>query len=166
MKVIFFKEGEKVLTKKKKIFILCGMVFLLAVTACLNLVLSKSTENIQTSTYESASFLTSYRASKLETRQTMIEYYDTILSTSTDQEQIVETNALIKELAGRMEKEVSLEGMIMAAGYEDAVVTNVDSSYTVMVKCDSMTSDDVAKILGILVKETGTSASNVKITSV
>lgn len=166
MKIVFFKEGEKVLTKKKKIFILCGMVFLLAVTACLNLVLSKSADNVQTSSYESASFLTSYRASKLETRQTMIEYYDSILATSTDPEQIVETNALIKELAGRMEKEVVLEGMIMAAGYEDAVVTNADDSYTVMVKCSSMNADDVAKILGILVKHTGTSASNVKITSV
>lgn len=167
MKIVFFKEGEKVLSKRKKILILCGMVFLLAVTAGLNLVLSKNnTDNVQTSSYESASFLTSYRASKLETRQTMIEYYDSILATSTDSEQIVETNALIKELAGRMEKEIVLEGMIMAAGYEDAVVTNADDSYTVMVKTNNMTSDDVAKILGILVKQTGTSASNVKITAV
>lgn len=166
MKIVFFKEGGKVLTKKKKIFIICGMVFLLAVTAGLNLVLSKTNSEVQTSTYESASFLTSYRASKLETRQTMMDYYDTILSSSTDPEQIVETNTLIKDLASRMEKEVVLEGMIMASGYEDAVVTNADDSYTVMVKCDSMNSDDVAKILGILVKQTGVSATNVRITSV
>ena len=166
MKVIFFKEGEKVLTKKKKIFILCGMVFLLAVTACLNLVLSKSTENIQTSTYESASFLTSYRASKLETRNSMLELYDSIIETSTDSEQITATNALISDLAGRMETETVLEGMIMASGYEDAVVTNADDSYTVMVKSDNLTSDDVAKILGILVKETGVSATNVKVSAV
>lgn len=166
MKIVFFKEGGKVLTKKKKIFIICGMVFLLAVTAGLNLVLSKTNGEVQTSTYESASFLTSYRASKLETRQTMMNYYDTILASSTDPEQIVETNALIKDLASRMEKEVVLEGMIMASGYSDAVVTNADDSYTVMVKCDSMNSDDVAKILGILVKQTGVSASNVRITSV
>ena len=154
------------LTKKKKIFIMFGMVALLVVTGCLNLFLSKENDDITTSSYESASFLTSYRASKLETRQTMLNYYESIIETSVDSEQIVETNALIADLAGRMEQETVLEGLITASGYEDCVVTNADGSYTVMVKSDGLTSDDVAKILGILVKETGVSATNVKITSV
>ena len=96
----------------------------------------------------------------------MIELYDSIIETSTDSEQIVQTNALISDLASRMERETVLEGMIMASGYEDAVVTNADDSYTVMVKSDNLTSDDVAKILGILVKETGVSATNVKVSAV
>ena len=154
------------LTKKIKIFIMLGMVALLLVTGGLNLFLAREDENVPTSSYESASFLTSYRASKLETRQTMLNYYDSIIETSTDSEQIIETNALISELAGRMEKETILEGMIMASGYEDCVVTNSDGSYSVMVKSDGLNSDDVAKILGILVKETGVSATNVKISSV
>ena len=95
-----------------------------------------------------------------------MEYYDSIIETSTDAEQITETNALISDLASRMEKETVLEGMIMASGYEDAVVTNSDDSYTVMVKSGNFTLDDAAKILGILVKETGVSATNVKISSV
>lgn len=154
------------LTKKKKIFIMFGMVALLVITGCLNLFLSKNDGEIVTSNYESANFLTSYRASKLETRQTMLSYYESIIESSVDSEQIVETNALISDLAGRMEKETVLEGLITASGYEDCVVTNADGSYTVMVKSDGLTSDDVAKILGILVKETGVSATNVKITSV
>ena len=95
-----------------------------------------------------------------------MELYDSIIETSTDKEQITETNAKISELAGRMETETVLEGMIMASGYEDAVVTNTDGSYTVMVKSSNLTSDDVAKILGILVKETGVSATNVKVSAV
>ena len=166
MKIVYFREVGKMLTKKKKVFILAGMVTLLLVTGCLNLFLSKNESEVPTSNYESASFLTSYRASKLETRQTMMEYYDSIISTSTDAEQITETNALISDLASRMEKETVLEGMIMASGYSDAVVTNSDDSYTVMVKSDNFTLDDAAKILGILVKETGVSATNVKISSV
>lgn len=154
------------LTKKKKMFIIFGMVALLVVTGCLNLVLSKNAENVPTSSYQSSSFLASYRTSKLETRQTMMSYYSSIIETSTDAEQITETNALISDLAGRMEKETILEGKIMASGYEDCVVTNADGSYTVMVKSDGLNSDDVAKILGILVKETGVKATNVKITSV
>ena len=166
MKILFFREVNKVLTKKKKIFIICGMFVLLVVTGCLNLMLNSSEEQVQTTTSSQVSLLTSYRASKLETRNSMLEMYDSIISTSKDADQIVETNAKISDLAGRMEAETVLEGMIMASGYEDVVVTNVDDSYTVMVKSNGLTSDDVAKILSILVKETGVSATNVKISSV
>lgn len=154
------------LSKKKKLFILFGMVALLVVTGCLNLFLTKGNEDLQTTNYTSASLLTSYRASKLETRNSMLELYDSIIATSSDNEQITETNALISELASRMEKETVLEGIIMASGYEDAVVTNSDGAYTVMVKSDNFTSDDAAQILSLLVKETGVSATNVKISAV
>lgn len=166
MKILFFREVNKVLTKKKKIFIICGMLVLLVVTGGLNLFLNKSDEAVQPTTSSKVSLLTSYRASKMETRNSMLEMYDSIISTSKDTEQIIATNAKISELAGRMEAETVLEGMIMASGFEDVVVTNVDDSYTVMVKSNGLTSDEVAKILGILVKETGVSATNVKISSV
>ena len=166
MKILFFREVNKVLTKKKKIFIICGMLVLLVVTGGLNLFLNSSNDELQPTTSSQVSLLTSYRASKMETRNSMLEMYDSIISTSKDTEQIVATNAKISELAGRMEAETVLEGMIMACGFEDVVVTNVVDSYTVMVKSNGLTSDDVAKILGILVKETGVSATNVKISSV
>lgn len=165
MKIFYFREVNKMLTKKKKMFIVLGMVALLVVTGCLNLFLS-DTGSVATSTYESASFLASYRESKYETRQTMENYYMSIIESSTDSEEIAETYALIKELAAVTQEENSLEYYIMASGYEDCVVTNLDGSYTVMVKSDGLTSDDVATILSILVKETGVSATNVKITSV
>lgn len=167
MKILYFREVNKMLTKKKKIFILFGMVALLVVTGCLNLFLNKEDVDVQTTTTSQVSLLTSYRASKLETRNYMLGIYESIIATSTDQEQITETNAMISDLARRMEKETILEGMIMASGYEDAVVTNADDgSYSVMVKSNGLTSDDAAKILGILVKETGVAASNVKLSCV
>ena len=166
MKIFYFKEDNRVLTKGKKIFIIFGMVVLLVVTGALNLFLNKEDVDVQTTTSSQMSLLNSYRASKLETRNSMLEIYDSIIATSSDQEQIIETNALISDLASRMEQETVLEGMIMASGFEDVVVTNSDDSYTVMVKSNGLTSDDVAKILGILVKETGVSATNVKISSV
>lgn len=166
MKIVFFKEGGNVLTKRKKIFIICGMLVLLFVTGGLNLFLNSQTEDLETTTTSHMSLLTSYRASKMETRNSMLEMYDSIIATSKDADQILETNAKISDLAGRIEGETVLEGMIMASGFEDVVVTNVDDSYTVMVKSNGLTSDDVAKILSILVKETGVSATNVKISSV
>lgn len=166
MKVFYFKEVDKMLSKKKKFFILFGMVALLVVTGCLNMAINKNETNIQTTNSTTTSLLTSYRISKMETRNSMMEMYDSIISSTTDEQQIVATNALIADLASRMESETVLEGMIMASGFEDVVVTNSDGAYTVMVKSDGLTSDDVAKILGILVKETGVSATNVKISSV
>lgn len=166
MKFLYFREGNKMLSKKKKMFILFGMVALLVITGGLNMYLSKSDENVQTTNLNSMSLLSSYRASKLETRNSMIELYDSIIETSTDSEQITATNALISDLAKRMETETVLEGMIMASGYEDVVVTSTDGDYSVMVKSDNFTSDDAAKILSILVKETGASATNVRVTSV
>ena len=127
MKIFYFKEDNSVLTKKKKIFIIFGMVALLVVTGCLNLFLNKEEVELQQTTSSQMSLLTSYRASKLETRNSMLEIYDSIIATSTDKEQIIETNALISDLAGRMEQETVLEGMIMASGYEDVVVTNSDA---------------------------------------
>lgn len=167
MKIVFFREVNKMLTKKKKIFILVGMVALLVVTGCLNLFLThKNNENVPTSSYTTTTFLSSYRESKYATRQSMIDLYKSIISTSSNNEEITETNNLIKELAARMEEETNLESMIMASGYEDAVVTNVDGEYTILVKTDNFTTDDMAKILSIVVKETGTIAGNVKIASV
>jgi hypothetical protein len=166
MKILYFREVNRMLTKKKKFFILFGMIALLVVTGCLNMVVNKNETEIQTTNSTTTSLLTSYRISKMETRNSMMEMYDSIISTSSDEQQIIQTNALIADLAGRMESETVLEGMIMASGFEDVVVTNSDGAYTVMVKSDGLTSDDVAKILGILVKETGVSATNVKISSV
>lgn len=166
MKILFFKEGSKMLTKKKKIFIVAGMIMLLVVTGCLNLFLNRKTDNIPTTTYESASLLTSYRLSKQEARETMMGNYQTMLASAKSSEQIAEANAMISELSGRIEKETVLEGMIMASGYEDAVVTNADGNYSVMVKSDNFTVDDASKILTILVRETGVEAKNVRISAV
>ena len=158
MKIVYFREVGKMITKKKKLFIVLGMVALLVVTGCLNLFLSKKNENIEAANYESASFLNSYRLTKKETRSTMMSYYQSIIDSSSDPEQITETNALIEELAARMEEEMALEHMIIAAGYEDC-------AYTVMVKSNGLSSDDITKILAILNGE-DILATNVKITSV
>ena len=165
MKIFGFLGGEN-MSKKKKIFVLVSMVLLLVVTGYLNIVLSNSETELPTNTTVTASFLTSYRSNKLATRNSMLEYYDSIIASATTQSQIEETNNLKIELAKRMERETILESMVMATGYEDAVVTIADENTTVMVKADSLTSDDVSKILTILVNEINVDATNVKVMSV
>lgn len=165
MKIFGFKGGDK-MSKKKKIFILVSMVLLLVVTGGLNIILSNDENNLPTTTTITASFLTTYRNNKLATRNSMLEYYDSIIASATTQAQIEETNNLKIDLAKRMESETILESMVMASGYEDAVVTIADDNTTVMVKANALTSDDVSKILTILVNETQVDATNVKVMSV
>ncbi len=167
MKIVFFKEGKTMLTKKKKMFILFGMVALLVITGGLNLFLSSQSESVTTTTTTSTSLLTTYRTSKYDARQQMLAIYESIIETSTDEEEIAQTKALLSELAGRIEQETVLEGLIMTSGYEDCVVSSSeDGSYSIVVKSNGFTSDDAATILSILVRETGVSATNVKIYSV
>ena len=167
MKIFGFKEKGD-MSKKKKIFVLVAMVLLLVVTGYLNIALSKNgkSENVTASTTVTASFLTTYRSNKLATRNSMIEYYDSIISSATTTSQVEEANKLKMDLAKRMESETILESMVMASGYEDAVVTIADENTTVMVKADGLNGDDVSKILTILVNETSTDPTNVKIMSV
>lgn len=154
------------MSKKKKIFVLVAMTLLLVVTGYLNIALSKNNSDVPSSTTVSASFLASYRSNKTATRQSMLEYYNSIIASATTADQIEEANNLKIQLAKRMENETILESMVMASGYEDAVVTIADQNTTVMVKSDGLTSDEVSKILTILVNETKVSATNVKVMSV
>lgn len=164
MKIFGFKEVN--MSKKKKIFVLVAMVLLLVVTGYLNVSLSNNDGDIATSSTVTANFLSSYRSNKLATRNSMLDYYDSIIASATTQSQIEEANTLKMTLAKRMESETILESMVMATGYEDAVVTIADENTTVMVKSDGLTSDEVSKILTILVNETKVDATNVKIMSV
>ena len=63
-----------------------------------------------------------------------------------------------------MEKELLLEGLIKAKGFEDAVVTIGSSYYNVIVKDNgNLGANEVAQILSVVQSETGASATNVKI---
>lgn len=165
MKIFGFKGGNN-MSKGKKIFILVSMVLLLVVTGYLNISLSNTNDDIPTSSTVTANFLTTYRTNKLATRTSMMEYYDAIIASATLQTQVQEATSLKLDLVKRMETESILEGMVMATGYEDAVVTIADDTTTVMVQSEGLTSDDVSGILTILVNQTKVDATNVKIMSV
>ena len=163
MKVIYFKEGSKVLTGKKKFFIVLSMVVLLVVTGYLNVMLSNTSTNLTETTTTSANFFASCRADKLSTRNLQIEYLNSIIESSTSESQISEANAQKMAISNRMEYETTLEGLIMASGFEDVIVTESDNSISVMVKSNGLTADQVAKILSIIVDETHVDATNVKV---
>jgi len=167
MKVIYFMEGKNMLSKGKKIFILVAMVALLVVTGYLNVALNGSDSDLQTTTSSSANFFTTCRADKLATRNYQIEVYDEIIKTSTDAEEVKEYKQKKNEVIANMETEKILETKIMAAGYEDAIVTNANGIMNVFVKSISgLNLDEAAKILSIITSQIKIDAANVKITEI
>ena len=163
MKVFYFKEGNKMGSKKRKIFVLVAMVVLLVVTGYLNVSLNKTETSLETTT-TSANFFTTCRADKIASRNYQIELYDSIIASSLDADEVANAKAEKSKIAARMESELVLEGLIAASGYEDVIVTATDDSTNVFVKTSTgLNSDEVASILSILTSEAKVVASSVKI---
>ena len=152
MKILFFKEGKSMLSKKKKIFILLGMAVLLVVTGYLNVALNNNANQTLSNQNTTADFFATYRDDRTYTRNLELEYLDAIITSASSTSDYVAT-ATSKKLAlvAQMEKELILEGLIAAAGYEDAIVTASDDNLNVMVKTNGFTADDASKILSLVV---------------
>lgn len=165
MKVLFFKEGKRMLSKKKKIFILSGMLVLLVVTGYLNYALNKVGTEQATTTTTSAGFFTTYKSDRTIARDSQLAILNEVINNAnvSAAEKAVAIQAKT-ELAQKIEKELILEGLIKAKGFEDAVVTIGSNYYNVIVKNPSaLNSNEVAQILSIISGETGCLATNVKI---
>lgn len=169
MKFLYFKHVKDIVKKRKKTFILCGMALLLVLTGVLNYTLNKSIESenelASTATTASVNFFATYKTDRDSARASQVELLNEIINSaySTASEKSTATQSK-QELQSKMEKELILEGLIKAKGFEDAVVTIGNSYYNVIVKDDGSLDDSrIAQILSVIKSETGASANNVKI---
>ncbi len=161
------------LSKKKKIFILCGMLALLVVTGVLNIVLNGnaisagSGNNNNLNNESSMSFFDTYRSDRLATRDQTILYLDAIINNSASDADAVEQAKQSKlEITKNMELELVLEGLIKALGFDDVVVTNSTESINVIVKAAALTEEQATQITEIIVTETDRTSFDVRIISV
>lgn len=158
------------LSKKKKVFILCGMLALLIVTGVLNIVLNgnalsaNSGNNGNNNINSNASFFDTYRIDRTETREQTIMYLDAIINNAESDSAAVEEARQSKvELTKNMELELVLEGLIKALGFEDVVVTNSTESVNVIVKSGELTEEQVVQITEIIVTEANKTSFDVRI---
>ena len=151
--------------KKTKIIIITAMVLLLGVTGYLNVMLnnsvSSSTTNTQTTT---VGYFQTYRTTRESTRDQEMLYYDAIIANEASTEDAVK-NAEKSKLAliTQMEKELVVEGLIKAKGFEDCVVTISDVNVNAVVKADELTSTEVAQIVAVIQSQLNASIENIKI---
>lgn len=149
--------------KRTKIIILVVMVLLLGVTGYLNIVLNSNISKPQTTT-TTANYFSAYRTDRESTRDQEMLYYDAIISneTSTAEAKASAEQARLA-LVTQMEKELVIEGLIKAKGFEDAIITIADVNVSAIVKADSLVSTQVAQIVSIIQTQLGTDLENIRV---
>ena len=154
------------MTKKKKIIVLSCMIALLLVTAVFNFVLS--TENLASTevSANNASYFSQYRLERVSTRSEELMQIDEVLKTaSIESAEYKKALELKTDIAVNTERELLLESLIKAYGFEDAVVViGLDSdNVNVIAKSNELTTDDAILIYTIISEEIMISPENVKI---
>ena len=155
------------MTKKKKIIILSCMIALLGVTAIFNFVLTATpTNNGAGAVVTTANYFTQYRSERVTNRNEELLQLDSVIA-SAEQGSAEHSEALTMkvELVEMTEKEMLLESLIKACGFEDVVVViGLDSdSVNVITKSADLTTDDAIMIYTIIEEEMVASPENVKI---
>lgn len=151
--------------KRTKIIILSAMVLLLGVTGYLNVALNNSlSSNNDGDSTTTSSYFAAYRNDRESTRDQEMLYYDAIIANETSTETAIAAAEEARlNLVTQMEKELVVEGLIKAKGFEDCVVTISSDNVNAVVKADALTSAEANQILAIIQEQLGTNIENVKI---
>lgn len=96
-----------------------------------------------------------YRFERDETRADEINTINELINATETSKEIKEkAQNRIFEIADNMEKELHIEGLIKAKGFEDAVVMIGEETVSVVVKHKNLSEEEATMILDILTKET------------
>lgn len=96
-------------------------------------------------------------------RNEMISMLTDTIETSADGSQKNSASAQKDKLLEYMEKEKNIESLIRNKGFTDAFVLITDRSVSVTVQTDTLSERDAAKILDIVIRETGRSVDDIVI---
>ncbi len=157
------------MSKKKKIIILSCMVALLAVAAVFNYVFTTervSSGNAQTVSAGASNYFAQYRTERMNTRNEEILQLDSVINAAENNSaEYAEALNMKLSITSNTEKEMLLESLIKAYGFEDAVVViGLESNnVNVIAKSGNLTTDDAIAIYTIINEEASISPENVKI---
>ncbi len=159
----------------RKTMVIAAMVVLLLVTGILNWKYIISNDTIdqsananqsQSGDVETANFFSTFKTERLNNREEEIIYLDSVISNAnTDSQTINEAQQMKLSIVANMELESTLEGLLVAKGFEDAIVTFGTTSVNIVVKDKELTQSKVAQILDVVTTETQYTASEVKVIS-
>ena len=156
------------MSKRKKVLVLSIMVLVLAVAVVLNFTLLGENQTNDAST-ATASFFATYRETRQSERNQEILYLDSVIAMEGEEYADARQTAVSQKLklVEIMEKELLLESLLKAKGYEDVIVSVglTNDNVNVVVKADEITREDTAKIYSTIKNETNITSDMVKILS-
>ncbi|MBR7100095.1 MAG: SpoIIIAH-like family protein [Clostridia bacterium] len=154
-----------VMTNKKKIIIMSGLVLLLAVTAVFNFVLAGATDSsVSAGGSVTTNYFTTYRNERTTTRNEELVQLDSVIALYEEgSEEYQEAAGMKLEIVTAMEQELILETMIKSLGFSDCVVSLSTESDNVNVFINSaeLNYDTALQIYNMLKNETGIVAGNI-----
>lgn len=159
----------KIKPKTKKIIVLSVMVLLLVATGVLNFVLSdkldKTTDNVNADQGTvTQTFFAAAKSDRDSTRESEFLYLDAIMQSESSTDSAKKSAQKQKlTLVNRMEKELALETLIKARGFEDAIVTIGDKGVSIVVNSTELTTEQANQILSDVLAETTFKATEVKV---
>ena len=111
------------------------------------------------------SFFDIYRNERDSVRTQELAYLDAIVAQGGDEATLSEAQKQKMTLVGCMESELNTENLIRAKGFEEVIVSMHNGSVNVIVDADALTDEQVAQILDIVLRETGETAENIKVST-
>lgn len=127
---------------------------------------NKNIENVVTKeeNFKSSNYFIEHRLSRDKLRATLIDrLYEIINNKNTSDDVRAKAQNEIISLGQVAELELSIEGLIKAKGFEDALVFLGENSAKVVVSANELTEQDVVKIFEIVKSETNIEAKNITI---
>jgi len=152
------------LTKKKRVIIISAFCLLLAITGALNIILNNNILKANDDAVNTANFFVTYRADRIDTRNQQMLYLDAIIASSTASSE-AKANAEAKKdkIVDLIGQELLLEGLIVAKGFDDVIVSTSTSNINVIVKSAELTEAEVAQIVDVIKSQTDYVIDNIKI---
>lgn len=113
---------------------------------------------------QSKNYFIEQRLARDKLRASLIDRINEIVNNeNTTEEMRVEAQKKIIHIGDLSEKELTIEGLIKAKGFEEALVFLTDENLKIIVSVEELTEQDVVKILNIAMGETDLDSSNIKI---
>lgn len=160
----------------KKTLTVVGVCLLLIGAVVANILLDKAEQapdaltasagaNASVAAAANASFFESFRKDRETTRTEEIGYLDAIITQGADADTLSDAQQQKLAIVDYMEKELTVESLIKAKGFSDAAVTLHKGSVNVILEAETLSDEQVAQVLDIILRETGEVADNVKVST-
>ncbi len=152
------------MSKRKKIIIMSSLVFLLALTAVLNVLLANNVIASGETAVTTSNYFTTFRSERTTTRNEEIMQLDNVLALYEEgSDKYNEAVNLKMQIVEMMENELLLETLIKSRGFSDAVVSiGMESeNVNVFINSDELDYNTALSIYKLLKDEVGVKPGNI-----